>query len=112
MFIKYDQCSVTGNRIWGKDLKGTHLCHVAWSSNSKVLLFGMANGEIHIYDNLGNFIVSSWWYNKGIYFHRHKNLVSLNLFRFCLYRWWTSVPRTGQGLVHKVFLHFLAAAAF
>uniref|UniRef100_A0A803XM55 WD repeat-containing protein 35 n=1 Tax=Meleagris gallopavo TaxID=9103 RepID=A0A803XM55_MELGA len=46
-----------GNRIWGKDLKGTHLCHVAWSSDSKVLLFGMANGEIHIYDSNGNFIV-------------------------------------------------------
>ncbi|XP_032299550.1 WD repeat-containing protein 35 [Coturnix japonica] len=49
--------SVDGNRIWGKDLKGTHLCHVAWSSDSKVLLFGMANGEIHIYDSNGNFIV-------------------------------------------------------
>ncbi|KFP78598.1 WD repeat-containing protein 35, partial [Acanthisitta chloris] len=49
--------SVDGNRIWGKDLKGSHLCHVAWSSDSKVLLFGMANGEIHIYDNQGNFIV-------------------------------------------------------
>ncbi|XP_014106856.1 PREDICTED: WD repeat-containing protein 35 isoform X2 [Pseudopodoces humilis] len=49
--------SVDGNRIWGKDLKGTHLCHVAWSSDSKILLFGMANGEIHIYDNQGNFIV-------------------------------------------------------
>ncbi|XP_057287733.1 WD repeat-containing protein 35 isoform X3 [Pezoporus wallicus] len=49
--------SVDGNRIWGKDLKGTHLCHVAWSSDSKVLLFGMSNGEIHIYDNQGNFIV-------------------------------------------------------
>ncbi|KFV77076.1 WD repeat-containing protein 35, partial [Dryobates pubescens] len=49
--------SVDGNRIWGKDLKGTHLCHVAWSSDSKILLFGMANGEIHIYDNEGNFIV-------------------------------------------------------
>ncbi|NWT50042.1 WDR35 protein, partial [Erythrocercus mccallii] len=49
--------SVDGNRIWGKDLKGTHLCHVAWSSDSKILLFGMANGEIHIYDHQGNFIV-------------------------------------------------------
>ncbi|PKU37548.1 wd repeat-containing protein hypothetical protein [Limosa lapponica baueri] len=48
--------SVDGNRIWGKDLKGTHLCHVAWSSDSQVLLFGMANGEIHIYDSQGNFI--------------------------------------------------------
>ncbi|NXA51529.1 WDR35 protein, partial [Nothocercus julius] len=49
--------SVDGNRIWGKDLKGIHLCHVTWSSDSKVLLFGMANGEIHVYDNQGNFIV-------------------------------------------------------
>ncbi|XP_042704625.1 WD repeat-containing protein 35 isoform X10 [Chrysemys picta bellii] len=47
----------TGNRIWGKDLKGSQLCHVAWSSDSKILLFGMANGEIHIYDNQGNFIM-------------------------------------------------------
>ncbi|XP_039604109.1 WD repeat-containing protein 35 isoform X1 [Polypterus senegalus] len=49
--------SVDGNRIWGKELKGLQLCHVAWSSDSKILLFGMANGEIHIYDNQGNFIV-------------------------------------------------------
>ncbi|XP_074803645.1 WD repeat-containing protein 35 isoform X1 [Natator depressus] len=49
--------SVDGNRIWGKDLKGSQLCHVAWSSDSKILLFGMANGEIHIYDNQGNFIM-------------------------------------------------------
>uniref|UniRef100_A0A5F9CDD7 WD repeat-containing protein 35 n=1 Tax=Oryctolagus cuniculus TaxID=9986 RepID=A0A5F9CDD7_RABIT len=48
--------SVDGNRIWGKDLKGIQLCHVAWSADSKVLLFGMANGEIHVYDNQGNFI--------------------------------------------------------
>ncbi|MBZ3891275.1 WD repeat-containing protein 35, partial [Sciurus carolinensis] len=49
--------SVDGNRIWGKDLKGVQLCHVAWSADSKILLFGMANGEIHIYDNQGNFIM-------------------------------------------------------
>ncbi|XP_022369245.1 WD repeat-containing protein 35 isoform X5 [Enhydra lutris kenyoni] len=49
--------SVDGNRIWGKDLKGIQLCHVAWSADSKILLFGMANGEIHIYDNQGNFIM-------------------------------------------------------
>ncbi|XP_049640768.1 WD repeat-containing protein 35 isoform X1 [Suncus etruscus] len=49
--------SVDGNRIWGKDLKGIQLCHVAWSADSKVLLFGMANGEIHIYDDQGNFIM-------------------------------------------------------
>uniref|UniRef100_A0A8I5QZ86 WD repeat-containing protein 35 n=1 Tax=Papio anubis TaxID=9555 RepID=A0A8I5QZ86_PAPAN len=49
--------SVDGNRIWGKDLKGIQLSHVTWSADSKVLLFGMANGEIHIYDNQGNFIM-------------------------------------------------------
>ncbi|PNJ11544.1 WDR35 isoform 5 [Pongo abelii] len=49
--------SVDGNRIWGKDLKGIQLSHVTWSADSKVLLFGMANGEIHIYDNQGNFMI-------------------------------------------------------
>ncbi|XP_021109182.1 WD repeat-containing protein 35 isoform X5 [Heterocephalus glaber] len=49
--------SVDGNRIWGKELKGIQLCHVAWSTDSKILLFGMANGEIHVYDNQGNFII-------------------------------------------------------
>ncbi|XP_036118510.1 WD repeat-containing protein 35 isoform X2 [Molossus molossus] len=49
--------SVDGNRIWGKDLKGVQLWHVAWSTDGKVLLFGMANGEIHIYDSQGNFIM-------------------------------------------------------
>ena len=47
-----------GNRIWGKELKGIQLAHVAWSPDSKILLYGMANGEVHIYDNQGNFIVS------------------------------------------------------
>ncbi|XP_053382408.1 WD repeat-containing protein 35-like isoform X3 [Mercenaria mercenaria] len=48
--------SVDGNRIWGKELRGTQLASVEWSPDGKSLLFGMANGEIHIYDNLGNFI--------------------------------------------------------
>lgn len=47
-----------GNRIWGKELKGNQLAHVAWSPDSKILLFGMANGEVQIFDNQGNFIVS------------------------------------------------------
>lgn len=46
-----------GNRIWGKELKGNQLAHVAWSPDSKILLFGMANGEVQIFDNQGNFIV-------------------------------------------------------
>ncbi|XP_034051333.1 WD repeat-containing protein 35 isoform X2 [Thalassophryne amazonica] len=49
--------SVDGNRIWGKELKGNQLAHVAWSPDSKILLFGMANGEVHIYDSQGNFIM-------------------------------------------------------
>lgn len=54
-----DMWMSAGNRIWGKELKGIQLAHVAWSPDSKILLFGMANGEIHIYDNQGNFIVST-----------------------------------------------------
>ncbi|XP_060579333.1 WD repeat-containing protein 35-like [Ruditapes philippinarum] len=48
--------SVDGNRIWGKELRGTQLASVEWSPDGKILLFGMANGEVHNYDNLGNFI--------------------------------------------------------
>ena len=29
-----------------------------WSPDGKIILFGTANGELHIYDNLGNPIVS------------------------------------------------------
>nr|XP_054760120.1 WD repeat-containing protein 35-like [Lytechinus pictus] len=47
--------SVDGNRIWGKELKGMQLCQVEWSPDSKTILFGMTNGEVHIYDNQGNF---------------------------------------------------------
>lgn len=54
-----DMWMSAGNRIWGKELKGIQLAYVAWSPDSKILLFGMANGEIHIYDNQGNFIVST-----------------------------------------------------
>uniref|UniRef100_A0A672HZ28 WD repeat-containing protein 35 n=1 Tax=Salarias fasciatus TaxID=181472 RepID=A0A672HZ28_SALFA len=49
--------SVDGNRIWGKELKGNQLAHVAWSPDSKILLFGMASGDVQIYDNQGNFIM-------------------------------------------------------
>ncbi|XP_042302193.1 WD repeat-containing protein 35 isoform X3 [Sceloporus undulatus] len=47
---------VDGNRIWGKDLK-VQLHHVAWSPDGRTLLFGMANGEIHIYDKHGTFMM-------------------------------------------------------
>ncbi|PAA80196.1 hypothetical protein BOX15_Mlig011636g3, partial [Macrostomum lignano] len=45
--------SVDGNRIWGKELK-LNLKAVAWSPDSKIILFGMKNGDIHIYDHTGN----------------------------------------------------------
>ncbi|KAK3580220.1 hypothetical protein CHS0354_012747 [Potamilus streckersoni] len=48
--------SVDGNRIWGKELRGIQLAHVEWSPDGKIIMFGMANGEVHNYDNLGNFI--------------------------------------------------------
>ena len=49
--------SVDGNRLWGKDLKGTSLTHVCWSPDSKVLLFGNSKGEILIYDSHGAYNV-------------------------------------------------------
>uniref|UniRef100_H3CMI1 WD repeat-containing protein 35 n=1 Tax=Tetraodon nigroviridis TaxID=99883 RepID=H3CMI1_TETNG len=49
--------SVDGNRLWVKELKGYQLAHVAWSPDSKILLFGMASGEVHIFDNQGNFVM-------------------------------------------------------
>lgn len=68
--VQRDKCLfifLVGNRIWGKELKGNQLAHVAWSPDSKILLFGMANGEVQIYDNQGNFIVSAWAYLKKEY---------------------------------------------
>ena len=49
--------SVDGNRIWGKELKNTHLSGVQWSPDNRLLLFSLANGECHLYDNQGNFAV-------------------------------------------------------
>lgn len=74
--------SVDGNRLWGKDLKGTSLTHVCWSPDSKVLLFGNSKGEILIYDSHGAYnskmmlhclstctgpvkLVGIDWYNGG-----------------------------------------------
>ena len=60
--------SVDGNRIWGKELKGFQLCHVEWSPDGKLLLFGMSNGEIHLYDGQGNMCVSHmvWSVNSNL----------------------------------------------
>lgn len=49
--------SVDGNRIWGKELKGTVLTGVQWSPDGKLLIFSLRNGEVHAYDNQGNFIM-------------------------------------------------------
>ncbi|XP_046828988.1 WD repeat-containing protein 35 [Vespa crabro] len=48
--------SVDGNRIWGKELKNVSLCSVQWSPDGKLLLFGLKNGELHLYDNQGIFL--------------------------------------------------------
>ncbi|XP_030387357.1 WD repeat-containing protein 35 [Scaptodrosophila lebanonensis] len=47
--------SVDGNRIFGKELKNTHLTGVQWSPDNRLLLFALADGECHMYDNQGNF---------------------------------------------------------
>ena len=50
--------SVDGNRIWGKDIKGVQLTQVAWSPDSKVILFGTGTGEVLVYDSRGSYNVS------------------------------------------------------
>uniref|UniRef100_A0A6V7J502 Uncharacterized protein n=1 Tax=Bracon brevicornis TaxID=1563983 RepID=A0A6V7J502_9HYME len=50
--------SVEGNRIWGKELKNTSLARVQWSPDGKLLLFGLKNGNIHLYDNQGAFLMN------------------------------------------------------
>ncbi|KAH0816706.1 hypothetical protein GEV33_006088 [Tenebrio molitor] len=49
--------SVDGNRIWGKELKNIYLSGVQWSPDGKLLLFSLKNGQVHLYDNQGNFIM-------------------------------------------------------
>ncbi|RKO87327.1 WD40-repeat-containing domain protein, partial [Blyttiomyces helicus] len=39
--------SVDGNRLWGKELRGTLLAHVQWSPDGKLILFGTQTGELH-----------------------------------------------------------------
>ena len=50
--------SVDGNRIWGKELKQITLSGVCWSADSRLLLFSMTSGEVHVYDGMGMFVVS------------------------------------------------------
>ncbi|XP_070516916.1 WD repeat-containing protein 35 isoform X2 [Cardiocondyla obscurior] len=49
--------SVDGNRIWGKELKNVSLAAVQWSPDGKLLLFGLKNGELHLYNNQGTFLL-------------------------------------------------------
>ncbi|CAN8003269.1 unnamed protein product [Ixodes pacificus] len=46
--------SVDGNRIWGKELKNLHLFLVEWSADGRFLLFGLQNGEVHVFEQGGN----------------------------------------------------------
>ncbi|PVD32416.1 hypothetical protein C0Q70_07850 [Pomacea canaliculata] len=48
--------SLDGNRIWGKELRQVQLACVEWSPDGKKILFGIANGEVQVFDNVGNFI--------------------------------------------------------
>ncbi|CAH0562507.1 unnamed protein product [Brassicogethes aeneus] len=48
---------VGGNRIWGKELKHVQLSGVQWSPDGKLLLFSLKNGQVHLYDNQGNFVM-------------------------------------------------------
>lgn len=47
--------SVDGSRVWGKDIKGPGLTAVQWSPDNSLLLFALSNGELHLYDEQGNF---------------------------------------------------------
>uniref|UniRef100_A0A182SNS5 IFT121/TULP4 N-terminal domain-containing protein n=1 Tax=Anopheles maculatus TaxID=74869 RepID=A0A182SNS5_9DIPT len=49
--------SVDGNRIWGKELKNVSLTGVQWSPDGRLLLFSIKNGEVHLYDNQGIFVM-------------------------------------------------------
>ncbi len=44
---------VDGNRLWGKELK-LPLRIVEWAPNSKQILFGTMDGNVHVYDYQGN----------------------------------------------------------
>jgi WD repeat-containing protein 35 len=48
--------SVDGNRLWGKELKNMRLSQVEWSPDGRLILFGVLDSEIHVYDQNGNFI--------------------------------------------------------
>ena len=47
--------SVDGNRLWGKELK-MKLQFCEWSPDARQILFVTPQGEVHVFDALGNFI--------------------------------------------------------
>ncbi|KAM7344254.1 intraflagellar transport protein Oseg4 [Cochliomyia hominivorax] len=72
--------SVDGNRIWGKELKNTHLSGVQWSPDNRLLLFSLANGECHLYDNQGNFAMKLNIQCVGLSVNRHNSVAALSWF--------------------------------
>lgn len=59
--------SVDGNRLWGQQLD-TELALVHWSPDGSKILFGTSDSQVHVYDNLGNFI-----YKVNIYANNNVN---------------------------------------
>ncbi|CAD6193079.1 unnamed protein product [Caenorhabditis auriculariae] len=47
--------TLEGNRIWNKDLPTT-LARCEWAPDGNNLLFGTTDGEVHVYDSVGNFL--------------------------------------------------------
>jgi hypothetical protein len=55
--------SVDGSRVWGKDIKGPGLSAVQWSPDNSLILFASTTGELHLYDNQGNYAVIEYFGN-------------------------------------------------
>ena len=59
------QISLSGNKT------PKYFLSLQWAPDGKMILFGMTNGEIHIYDSLGNFMVCVF-----VYFHWYLQCLS------------------------------------
>lgn len=44
---------IKGSRLWGKELRHK-LSLIEWSPDGKIMIFGTPDGEVRVYDNLGN----------------------------------------------------------